>query len=133
MKQLWLFSQLTEDSDNFIFQQDGAPPRWHNEVRRYPNEALAHRWIGRCAEQDLALLAWPPRSPDLTVCDFFLWGCIEDMVYVAPMPATLAELRKRITTAVNSIDRDTLLRVWVELDYSFDKCRVTQGGHIKHL
>jgi hypothetical protein len=23
--------------------------------------------------QDCALFAWPPRSPDLTPCDFFLW------------------------------------------------------------
>jgi hypothetical protein len=26
-----------------------------------------------------------------------------------------------------------LQRVWVEMDYRFDFCRVTKGGHIEHL
>jgi hypothetical protein len=25
---------------------------------------------------------WPPRNPDLTTCDFFLWGFLKDLVYV---------------------------------------------------
>jgi hypothetical protein len=33
------------------------------------------RWIGRAAANgDKNLLLWPPRSPDLTPCDFFLCG-----------------------------------------------------------
>ena len=27
------------------------------------------------------LLLWPPRSPDLTPCDFFLWGYVKDNAY----------------------------------------------------
>ena len=27
------------------------------------------------------LLFWPPRSPDLTPCDFFLWGYVKDNAY----------------------------------------------------
>ena len=34
----------------------------------------------------MALTCWPPRSPDLTPCDFFLWGCIKDRVFVPPLP-----------------------------------------------
>lgn len=108
---LWLFPQLTEDINNFIFQQDGAPPHWHNDVRDYLNERLPHRWIGRCAEEDLILFSWSPRSSDLTVCDFFLWGYIKDNVYVPPMPATLDELRERITAAVDNINESMLQRV----------------------
>ncbi len=26
-------------------------------------------------------MAWPPRSPDLTPCDFSLWGIVKDCVY----------------------------------------------------
>jgi len=29
----------------------------------------------------------PPRSPDATPCDFFLWGYVKDQVYVPPVPA----------------------------------------------
>ncbi|KAJ4436748.1 hypothetical protein ANN_16880 [Periplaneta americana] len=31
------------------------------------------------------LIAWPPRSPDLTSCEFFIWGSMKDMVYSTPI------------------------------------------------
>ena len=30
---------------------------------------------------------WPPRSPDLTPCDFFLWGYLKSKVYTSPLSA----------------------------------------------
>nr|CAI5840635.1 unnamed protein product [Callosobruchus analis] len=38
----------------------------HKRPEHYPG-----KWIGRGAD---APIQWPPRSPDLTPCDFFLWG-----------------------------------------------------------
>jgi hypothetical protein len=35
--------------------------------------------------------------------------------------------------AVAAIDRQMLQRVWQELDYKIDICRVTMGGHIENL
>jgi hypothetical protein len=35
--------------------------------------------------------------------------------------------------AVAAIDRQMLQRVWQELDYRIDICRVTKGGHIERL
>jgi hypothetical protein len=29
-------------------------------------------------------MTWPPRSPDVTPCDFFLRGHVKDLVYVPP-------------------------------------------------
>ncbi|KAJ4438613.1 hypothetical protein ANN_14560 [Periplaneta americana] len=66
---------------------------------------------GRMGNQDLALHFWPPRSPDLTPCDFFLWGYVKEAVYVPPLPTTLTELRNRVTAVVNSVTQDMLLRV----------------------
>jgi hypothetical protein len=40
-------------------------------------------------------LPWPPRSPDLTPCDFFLWGFVKDSVYVPPLPTSIHEIRDR--------------------------------------
>ena len=45
----------------------------------------------------------------------------------------LNELKQRITTAVASVDEDTLRSVCTELDYRVDICRVTKGSHIEHL
>ena len=36
----WLLPQMQQDSENFIFIQDGAPPHWHNGVRHYLDENL---------------------------------------------------------------------------------------------
>jgi hypothetical protein len=49
------------------------------------------------------------------------------------MPRDLPQLRQRIVEAVAAIDRQMLQRVWKELDYRIDICRVTKGGHIEHL
>jgi len=69
----WLLPQMNEDSADFILQMDGAPPHFHRHVREFLNQHLRQRWIGRGTDDDQMLLAWPPRSPDATPCDFFLW------------------------------------------------------------
>jgi hypothetical protein len=103
-------------------QQDGAPPHFHLEVHRHLNTTLPQRWNGRTSNEDSALIPWPPRSPALTPCDFFLWGYVKDKVYMPPLPEDLPELRQRIVAAVDTIDVDMLQHVWHELDYRIDVC-----------
>jgi len=113
MLENWLMPQLTdEEVQGYIYQQVGAPPHWHKEVREYLNEHLPGRWVGCAAATYNTFCTWPPRSPDLTVCDFFLWGFVTDNVYVPPLPKTLPELRERINTAVGNITQDMLEKVW---------------------
>jgi len=38
----------------------------------------------------------PPRSPDMTPCEFFLWGYVKEHVYVPPLSADFGELTNRI-------------------------------------
>ena len=45
----------------------------------------------------------------------------------------LADLEAWIIAAVKNIDAPMLKRVWQELEYRIDVCRVTRGAHIKHL
>ena len=51
---------------------------------------------------------WPARSPDLTPCDYFLWGYVKDKVFVAPQPVSIPDLKNRITAAVETITPDLL-------------------------
>jgi len=88
---------------------------------------------GRTGQEDYALMRWPPRSPDLTPCDFFLCGFVKDAVFVPPLSANLEDLRNRITAAVALVDRDKLTRVWNKIVYRIDVCRITKVGHIEHL
>ena len=48
----------------------------------------------------------PPRSPDATPCDFFLWGYVKDQVYVPPLSAIIPERKVRIRTAIETITTD---------------------------
>ncbi|GBM70806.1 hypothetical protein AVEN_142095-1 [Araneus ventricosus] len=41
--------------------------------------------------------------------------------------------RATIITPVTAFDRNMLLKVWTELDYRCDMCRMTKGAHIEHL
>ena len=55
----------------------------------------------------------PPRSPDATPCDFFLWGYVKDQIYVPPLPASIPELKVHIRTAIETITADDMLQtVW---------------------
>ena len=47
-----------------------------------------------------------------------------------PLPRDLADLKARIIAAVKNIDAPMLTRVWQELEYRTDVCRVT--GWCKH-
>jgi hypothetical protein len=77
----------------FYFQHDGAPSHYVVTVREWLDEKFPDRWIGRRGPFD-----WPARSPDLTPCDFFLWGYLKDTVFQTP-PTTTVELRARIAEA----------------------------------
>jgi len=86
MLENWLIPQLNEDSNDYIFQQDGSPAHC-KDVQGYLNRNLPQRWIGCTGKEDDALMRWPPRSPDLTPCDFFFF--IKDTVFVPPLPTNL--------------------------------------------
>ena len=45
---------------------------------------------------------WPARSPDLTPCDFFLWGYVKEEVYKTN-PQTLDQLETTIRNVIGAI------------------------------
>jgi hypothetical protein len=47
-----------------------------DEVRTHLNHTMPGGWIGNGAP-----IAWPPRSPDLTTLDLFVWGYVKNLVY----------------------------------------------------
>jgi hypothetical protein len=49
------------------------------------------------------------------------------------LPRDLANLKARIIAAVKNIDAPMLTRVWQELEYHIDVCRITRGAHIEYL
>jgi hypothetical protein len=41
--------------------------------------------------------------------------------------------RRQLRRKISTIDHEMLQRVWQELDYMIDVCRVTRGGYMEHL
>ena len=60
---------------------------------------------------DRVLLQWPLQSPNLTPCDFFIWGYVKGLVYLPPLPTNVVELKQRISSALETVTEDTLQRV----------------------
>jgi len=112
-----------------------SPAHFHSEVRQYLKTVLPGRWIGRASENNQPLMLWPPRSPDITPCDFCSFGDMsKDRVFVPPLPRDLADLNARIIAAVKNIDAPMLTRVCGKnLNIRIDVCRVTRDAHIEFL
>jgi hypothetical protein len=125
MLELYAVPQLQELQPEIIFQQDGAPPHWARCVRDFLNATFPERWIGRGGPTK-----WPPRSPDLTPLDFFLWGFVKDIVYSSPV-ADLETLKRRITNAVMSVTEDMLTKTWNEIENRLVDIQATRGAHIE--
>jgi len=50
---------------------------------------------------------WPPRSLNLSVCDFFLWGYLKSHVHTHK-PRMLNDLKEAIRQEIRPIDRQLL-------------------------
>ncbi|GBO45124.1 hypothetical protein AVEN_267563-1 [Araneus ventricosus] len=73
---------------------------------------------------------WPPRSPDLTPLDFFLWGHIKGQAYATP-PPTLQDLRRLVTDACSSVTPAMLHNVQREIQSRVQMCIVPYGEHFE--
>lgn len=58
------------------FQHDGVAAHFIYNVWDFLTMQFSRRWSGRGGP-----IAWPPRSPDLTCLDFFLWSYLKSLVY----------------------------------------------------
>ena len=74
--------------------------------------------------------SWPPRSPDITPLDLFLWGgVVKDKVFSTPVP-DITNLKARITDAFATITEDMLENTWREIYYRLDVLPATKGAYV---
>ena len=84
--------------ENCRFMQDGAPPHCSKDSLDWLDTQFKEKIISRRAE-----FAWPPYSPDLNPCDFYLWGYLKSKVYTDPIPKTTEELKENIRREAKKI------------------------------
>ena len=88
---------------------------------------LSGRWIGR-----RGAIEWPARSPDLTPCDFFLWGYLKNKVYSQPI-RSLEHLKEVIKKHCDDLREqpELLRRVTRSVPDRIERCIAANGGHFE--
>jgi hypothetical protein len=89
------------------------------------NERSPDAWIRRGGP-----IPWPPRSPDLSPLDVFLWGYSKNIVYAEKI-RTIQHLQERITSAIENVTRDMIKKTWQQIEFGLDVSRATNGAHIE--
>lgn len=112
---------------NLWFQQDGAPPHFGLNVRQFLDDQFGNQWIGR-----RGAVEWPPRSPDLSPLDYFLWGHLKSCVYTN-RPRTIETLKENITNEIAKISADTIRKVIMSLRNRCTKCFEQHGGQFEQF
>jgi hypothetical protein len=123
--EVWPVVSTWENIDDLIFMQDGAPPHFALVVRAWLDAQFPGRWMGRRGPHE-----WPARNPDLTPCDFFLWGWVKEEVY-RTKPRTLEELEDRIREVIASIPPEFLLNSVDAIPGRLQKLVERVGAHIE--
>jgi hypothetical protein len=119
----WPKHLRTKSYKNYYFQQDGATPHTANLVQEWLSSKFSDQFIDKNQ--------WPPRSPDLNPCDYFLWGYLKSVVY-NPLPKTLDDLKENISREINKINNNILNSTF----FNFRKrCKLVieaKGGHFEN-
>ena len=107
--------------------QDGAPAHRLVAVRNRLAEVFGHRVIALYHDVE-----WPTRSPDLTCCDFFLWGYLKSKVFTTPQ-RDIATLRQRIIDEFDALRHQApmICRAVREMEKRANLYVERSGGHVK--
>lgn len=118
---------MLADRQYIYFQQDGAPAHNYHVMQELLERLFRHQWIGTNGP-----IQWPPRSPDITPIDFFLWGYIKNEVYKRRYQ-TLDELQESVTTIIRGIEPMTILKAARSVQKRLNKCVEQAGNIFEHL
>jgi len=109
------------------FQQDGATSHTARETMNCLRRMFGSRLISKNAET-----VWPPRSPDLSTCDYFLWGYLKSRVY-KNKPRSLEQLKQAITRQAEAIPKTMLVRVYENFVVRLRNCIKKRGQHLSDV
>jgi hypothetical protein len=83
--------------------------------------------------RDYKNLLWDNCRTPIYVIFFWVGGYVKDRVSVPPLPRDLAGLKARVIAALKKIDAPMLTRLWQELEYRIDVCRVIRWCTHRHI
>ena len=102
------------------FQQDGAT--FHTSHSSVPE--IESFFGDRVISKGLR----PPRSPDLTQRDYFLWGYLKGRVY-QNKPRTIDAFKANITEEIQAVTADVPARIFQNMARRVQSCLDPNGDH----
>ena len=123
----WIYQKFGLVFDGIWWMQDGAPAHRTVLIRRMLRQKFQNRVVALNHP-----IEWPPRSPDLTPCDFFLWGYLKQKVFSSPVQS-LPELRRRIVDETNNLRQNPqfVRRSFQDRARRANLCVQRNGGHVE--
>jgi hypothetical protein len=115
------------DTSRMWFQQDGATCHTANVSIGLLKNVFPGKLISKRGD-----IEWPPRSPDLSPCDYFLWGYLKSVVY-ENNPSNLEQLKRNIIQEINKVPEVTFRRVYQNLRLRLQECQATEGRHLDNI
>jgi hypothetical protein len=109
------------------FQQDGATCHTSNDSIAALREIFGQKVISKRGD-----IHWPPRSPDLTPMDFYLWGYLKSKVYISN-PVSIEELKENIREEMQNISPTTCRAVMQNFRSRLQVCQDEQGSHLNDV
>ena len=106
------------------FQQDGATAHTAEIAMVKLRQMFPSRLVSRRGDVE-----WPPRSPDLSMCDFFLWGYLKEKVF-RNRPHNVEELKIHIRDEIAAIPPEMCRRATENFRYRLQMCIDTDGHHL---
>lgn len=106
------------------FQQDGATCHTSKDSMALLREQFSGRLVSRWGD-----VSWPPRSPDLTPLDFFLWGYLKSKVYESN-PKSVIDLKKNITAEIRAISPAIISKTFDNMKKRMKECIVQNGNFL---
>ena len=113
------------DTSELWFMQDGAPAHKARVVTQYLRAVFGDRVIALGWDPE-----WAPRSPDVTPCDFFLWGYMKDKVYGKRL-ANRISLKEKIWEVFPSIEQEKIRDACRGVERKLQDLVELEGEHIQ--
>ena len=91
-------------------------------IEQFPQHVISH----------FGDVSWPPRSPDVSICDFFLWGYLKSRVYTN-RPHTIEELKLPIRQEIAALPQKMLEHAMQEFEERLRMCVRQEGRHMTDI
>jgi len=113
--------EIGEWVEDWVFQQDGAT----SHTAKVNRNCLAEHFPDFIDKHE-----WPPKSPDLTVPDYYGWGRLKELVNVEAFNS-VEELWRALQEAWDGLDQEEINLAVDDFSFRLEEMIAANGGHFE--